>query len=146
MSGEDVLRYFPRTTPPPLERVEKLVASYLTHWEERGYGLWAVDLTATGEFMGRCGVQDITETGEVEVDVLLGRDYWGKGYATEAGRACIHFGFEIANAPALVGIVHPGHLASRRVIEKLGFKLIERREYFGMDCMRYELKREAQGG
>lgn len=146
MSEEDVLRYFPRTTPPPLERVEKLVASYLTHWEERGYGLWAVELTATGEFMGRCGVQDITETGEVEVDVLLGRKFWSQGYATEAGRACIKFGFEITKAAALVGIVHPEHIASRRVIEKLGFRLIERKVYFGMDCMRYELKREAWAG
>lgn len=142
MSEEDVLRYFPRTTPPPIERVEKLVASYLDHWERRGYGLWALELTATGEFMGRCGVQDITETKEVEVDVLLGRQFWSQGYATEAGRECIRYGFGITGADFLVGIVHPEHLASRRVIEKLGFTLAERKEYFGMDCMRYVLKRE----
>src|SRR3990172_2818177 len=146
MSEEGGLRYFPRTTPPRLERVERLVVSYLEHWEQRGYGLWAVELTATGELMGRCGVQDITETGEVEVDVLFGGKFWGQGYATEAGRECLAFGFEVTKEDALVGIVHPEHEASKRVIEKLGFKLTERKEYFGMDCLRYELKRADWAG
>ena len=146
MCEENVLRYFPRTEPPPLERVERLVASYLKHWEERGYGLWAVELTANGELMGRCGVQDITETGEVEVDVLFGRRFWGKGYATEAGRESLAYGFKVTKADALVGIVHPEHEASKRVIEKLGFRMIERKEYFGMDCLRYELRRSEWKG
>ena len=44
LSQEGVLRYFPKTDPPPRDRVEKMVLGQLKHWEEHGYGLWAVAL------------------------------------------------------------------------------------------------------
>jgi len=141
LCGADVLKYFPRHDPPPLERVRTLVASYGKHWEERGYGLWAVDSLATGELMGRCGLQDIPETGEVEVDGLLARESWGQGYATEAAREALRFGFEVVRVPAVVGIVHPGNEASKRILEKLGLRETRRTRYFGMDVIRYEIAR-----
>ena len=92
LCGKDVLRYFPRTDPPPLERVVGMIRAVLRHWEERGFGLWAVTLREDGEPMGRCGLQRIEETGETELDVLLGAGNWGRGYATEACRAGLRFG------------------------------------------------------
>lgn len=143
LCGEDVLRYFPRTEPPPLDRVRRLLASYLEHWRRRGFGIWAVAHAEGGDLMGRCGLQEIPDTGEIEVDFLLGRDYWGRGHTTEAARASLRFGFETCAIEAIVGIVHPDNAASRRVLEKIGLGNARRTTYFGMDCFRYEITRNA---
>jgi len=143
LCGEDVLRYFPRTDPPPLDRVERLLASYVAHWSRRGFGIWAVTLAGTGELIGRCGLQEIPDTGEIEVDFLLGRDFWGRGFSTEAAGPSLRFGFETCGIEAIVGIVHPDNAASCRVLEKIGLTNPHRTVYFGMDCFRYEISRDA---
>ena len=141
LCGKDVLRYFPRSDPPPLERVEKWIRQVLEHWQTHGYGLWAVESRASGELMGRCGLQWLPETNEIEVDFLLGRPFWGNGYATEAGQASLRFGLEKLAVERVVGIVHPENLASQRVLEKIGLTRRERACYFGMDCYRYSVER-----
>lgn len=137
LGGQDVLRYFPRPELPPRERVERMLGRLAQHWDERGYGVWAVTSRAGGELMGRCGLQYLSETDEVEIDFLLGREFWGRGFATEAGRASLQFGLENLTVDRIVGIVHPENRASRHVLEKLGFTFVEQKSYFGMDCLRY---------
>jgi ribosomal-protein-alanine N-acetyltransferase len=141
LAGEDVLRYFPRSEPPPRDRVERMVQGLIDHWQERGYGLWAVEDRSSGELLGRCGLQYLPDTDEVEVDFILDRDCWSQGYATEAGRASVRFGFQELGVDQIVGIVHTGNRASQRVLEKLGMVRIEQREFFGMDCYRYAIDR-----
>lgn len=137
LSGQDVLRYFPTTQPPTLPQVQKMIDRLLKHWEKHGYGLWAVELRETGDLVGRCGLQYIPETDEIEIDFILGRQFWGQGFATEAGKASLQFGFEELNLTSIVGIVHVDNLASQRVLQKLGMHLTETKEYFGMMCQRY---------
>ena len=140
---EDVLRYFPPTDPLPRDRVQKMVLGLLRHWEARGYGLWAVEARSSGELMGRCGLQWLPDTEEVEVDFILGRAFWGQGFATEAGRASLRYGFEELELERMVGIVHTENIASQRVLEKLGMALVEQREFFGMECNRYATERSS---
>ncbi len=139
LSGHEVLRYFPRTDAPGPERVARMIAHLLAHWDEYGYGLWAVEQRATGELLGRCGLQYLVETDDVEIDFILGRPYWGFGYATEAGRASLEFGFTELGAGRIVGITHVDNIASQRVLEKLGMRRVEQAEYFGMPCYRYQV-------
>lgn len=140
LSGADVLRYFPITEAPTRERVEKLVGRLRKHWADHGYGLWAVTSRVTRALMGRGGLQLIPETGEVEVDVILGVRYWGQGFATEAIEASLRFGAERLSVERIVGIVHPGNIASRRVLEKVGLSFTEGAVYFGMSCRRYAIE------
>lgn len=141
LCGRDVLRYFPRSDPPPRERVERWIQQVLDHWQMHGYGLWAVEARASGELLGRCGLQWLPETSEIEVDFLLGRPFWGQGFATEAGQASLRFGLKKLAVQLVVGIVHPENLASQRVLEKIGMSRRERACYFGMDCYRYSVDR-----
>ena len=151
MEERDVLRYFPSPLPPPYERVQRLVQEQLDHWQEHGYGWWALETrpaTATpcshpGAFIGWAGLQYLPETDETEVGYLLGRAYWGHGLATEAARESVRFGFEDLGLPEIVGIVHPDNVASQRVLEKAGLSRVERTVYFNMDCYRYVAKRSA---
>ena len=141
MAEEGVLRYFPSTQPPSLEQVSKMIGWFLNHWQEHGFGDWVVESRATGELMGRCGLLYIRDTRETEIDFLLGKAFWGKGYATEAARASLEYGFKALRLESVVGIVHPENLASQRVLEKLGMRQTRRTQYFGMDCFRYEVTR-----
>lgn len=137
LNGQDVLKYFPSSEPMTQELVQKMINFLLNHWEKYGYGLWAVEHKELGTLIGRCGLQYIAETAETEIDFILEPQFWGRGFATEAGRACLQFGFDELQVKQIVGIVHPANLASQRVLEKLELQRIELTEYFGMECYRY---------
>jgi [ribosomal protein S5]-alanine N-acetyltransferase len=141
MNGPDVLRYFPPGGPPSYERVERGVARFLRHWETRGYGLWAVVERESAALIGRCGLTFVEELQSVEIDFLFGNRYWGMGYASEAGRAALDWGLDQHVFERLIGIVHHENMASRRVLEKLGLKIQERREMWRMECVIYGLSR-----
>jgi ribosomal-protein-alanine N-acetyltransferase len=117
-----------------------MIQRVLKHWEEHGYGLWAVVSRQTGELMGRAGLQLIPETGEVEADVILGVPYWGQGFATEAIGASLRFAAERLSVGSIVGIVHPENEASKRLLEKVGMTFVEEAIYFGMKCHRYAMR------
>jgi ribosomal-protein-alanine N-acetyltransferase len=144
LKEKEVLRYFPPTDPPPRDRVERMIGGLLKHWQERGYGLWAVEAKASGELLGRCGLQWLPDTEEVEVDFILGKPFWGQGFATEAGRASLQYGFEQLGLEKVVGIAHVENIASQRVLEKLGMARLEQKEFFGIECYRYAVERPAR--
>lgn len=137
LKGEDVLKYFPPGPPPSLDLAQRMIQRVLGAWKELGYGLWAVESSSSGEFLGRAGLQHIEETDEIEVDFIIDRRHWGRGLATEAGMAALDFGFGQMGFQRVVGIVHVDNLASRRVLEKIGMSHDVRTEYFGMVCDRY---------
>ena len=118
INGKDVLKYFPGSKTVTETQVQRMIERMLTHWQEKAYGLWAVELQETGALLGRCGLQHIDETDEVEIDFIFGRDYWGNGFATEAGNASLQYGFTHLTQQTIVGIVHPDNMASQRVLEK----------------------------
>lgn len=141
MGEPGVLRYFPNQEPPSMDRVARMVASQLAHWQEHGYGWWAVQRRAETGLIGWAGLQYLPETDETEVAYLLAKAYWGQGLATEAARASLDFAFDGLGLEQIVGIVHPENAASQGVLEKLGMTLVERTQYFGMDCLRYEISK-----
>jgi RimJ/RimL family protein N-acetyltransferase len=134
---EGVLRYFPSPTPPPLEKVQRFVAGQQAHWEKHGYGNWGILPNGEKDIIGWAGLQYLPELDETEVGFLLDRSFWGKGYATEAARASLRFGFEHFNLDHIIALVHPDNLASRRVIEKCGMTCVETISLWGIDLMRH---------
>jgi ribosomal-protein-alanine N-acetyltransferase len=141
LAEKDVLRYFPSSQPPPLDRVEKLVSNQLCHWQERGYGWWAVEPRSSSTFIGWCGLQFLPETQETEVAYLLGKEHWGRGFATEAARASLRYGFIDLGLEQIIALVHPENESSCRVVEKLGIPFAGRANYFGMELNRYVIQR-----
>ncbi len=139
--SEGVLRYFPNPIPPPLDKVERFIAGQSEHWEHYGYGDWAVVLSSGQMMIGWAGLQYLPELGETEVGFLFNRPYWGKGYATEAALAALSFGFERLSLEQIIALVHPGNLASRRVIEKCGLRHKENITLWGIELMRFRIER-----
>ena len=143
LSQDGVLRYFPNSNPPTLERIQNMIARHRTHWKEYGYGRWAI-VPRTGQAcIGWAGLEFLPEMNEAEVAYLLSKDYWGQGLATEAALAAVQYGFETAGLARIVGIVHVENVASRRVMDKLGMSLLDQANLWGMECYRYSMSRAA---
>ncbi|MDX6272918.1 MAG: hypothetical protein QOJ92_128 [Frankiales bacterium] len=91
---------------------------------EQGWGLWAVELTATGEFVGFAGLAHFADglpfAPATEVGWRLRREHWGNGYATEAGRAALQHAFDVLALDEVVSMTAVGNWPSRRVMERLG--------------------------
>jgi ribosomal-protein-alanine N-acetyltransferase len=100
--------------------VDRIEAAF----ENDGFGLWAVELVATGDFAGFVGLSIPTFeahfTPAVEVGWRLAREHWGHGYATEAARAALAYGFDVAALEEIVSFTVPQNLRSRRVMERIG--------------------------
>jgi RimJ/RimL family protein N-acetyltransferase len=89
-------------------------------WDERGHGLVAIIERASGRFLGRSGLKYWRQFDETEVGWVLRADSWGHGFATEAGRACLDWGFRDLNVPYLTAMIMPDNQRSIHVAERLG--------------------------
>ena len=117
----EAVRYVKNWDDPyqmPMARIESQIARY----EKDGDGLCALIDKATGAFIGQCGLlwQEVDGKRELEVGYHLQPAHWGKGYATEAARACRDFGFDKGLADQIISIVKTDNLPSQRVAERNG--------------------------
>ncbi|MFE2252378.1 GNAT family N-acetyltransferase [Streptomyces lavendulae] len=99
------------------------VARMRAEFDARGFGWWALESRETGEFLGRAGL-DAVDGGMpfagVDVGWRLVRSAWGHGYATEAGLACLAFGFESLGLPEILASTTVGNLRSQAVMRRIG--------------------------
>ncbi|MEV5516057.1 GNAT family N-acetyltransferase [Streptomyces flaveolus] len=117
----EVRAYFPDVLDR--ERSEASAAGFQADLERRGWGWWAVEVAATGEFIGFTGLDPVEDgmpfTG-VEAGWRLARPAWGHGYATEAARAVVAFAFEELALPEVLAITAVTNRRSRAVMRRLG--------------------------
>jgi RimJ/RimL family protein N-acetyltransferase len=110
----------------PLSRAESdaLVDRIEAAFNQRGFGLWAVEVTAGAPFIGFVGLSVPTFeahfTPAVEVGWRLAPEHWGRGYATEAARAAVDFGFTSAGLDEIVSFTVAANTRSVAVMERLG--------------------------
>jgi RimJ/RimL family protein N-acetyltransferase len=103
---------------------DALVDRIEAHFTEHGFGLWATELLATGEFIGYVGLAvprfTAVFTPCVEIGWRLAAAHWGMGFATEGARAVVRHAFDVIGLAEIVSFTVPANLRSRRVMEKLG--------------------------
>lgn len=127
----------------PLDRLEawRHFAFLVGHWELRGYGHWAVEEKATGKLAGRVGFLYPVGWPAFEIGWTLKREFWGKGYASEAARSALQYGFNDLDKPHVISLIHPENKASIHVAERLGETLEGKTELFGHDVLIYGIDR-----
>jgi RimJ/RimL family protein N-acetyltransferase len=140
LSDPRVARTLFATAEPPseAEMLEQL-ATKLTHWERFGFGLWLLRDRATGEMVGRGGLQHTFVAGcdEVEVGWAIVPERWGQGLATEMAHAAVDAAFHELRLPEIVAFTLPDNIASRRVMEKTGFSYERRIVHVGLPHVLY---------
>ena len=91
-------------------------------WAQHGWGLWAVEVPGVAQFVGYVGLWPADYIADVMVEVgwRLASEHWGHGYATEAAREALRFGFEMVGLDEIVSFTVPQNVRSRRVMERIG--------------------------
>jgi RimJ/RimL family protein N-acetyltransferase len=139
----EVMRYMSGTMTR--DQAAQQLERWIRHWEERGFGLWAVEEKATRVFIGRIGLLYHDDWPEdehkTEVGWLLDRSYWGRGLATEGALASLRYGFEDLGLERIISITKPANLASRRVMEKVGLTYRGETRWRDIDVVWYAVER-----
>ena len=119
-----VMEFYPSTLTSA--ESDAFVDRIEAHFDETGFGLWAVELVSSGEFAGYVGLWPATFeshfTPAIEVGWRLALRFWGAGLASEAAQAALDDGFQRLGVDEIVSFTSSLNLNSRRVMEKLGMR------------------------
>jgi RimJ/RimL family protein N-acetyltransferase len=118
----EVMEHF----PAPLTRAESdaMIGRIEAHFDERGFGLWALEVVETGEFIGFTGLSTPRFTAHfmpaVEIGWRLARSAWGRGYASEAARRVLEFGLEDVALSEIVSFTAIDNVRSQALMARIG--------------------------
>jgi RimJ/RimL family protein N-acetyltransferase len=105
------------------EQASAWVLNFQDDLDRHGFGFWALEVRASGEFIGFTGLGTVDEmmpiTG-VEIAWRLARPAWGHGYATEAALGALAYGFGTMGLPEIVAVTMARNLRSRAVMQRIG--------------------------
>jgi RimJ/RimL family protein N-acetyltransferase len=120
VADEDQMRFYPR--PKTRDEASTWISRNLSLYEEYGFGFWFIESLPTSGFLGYCGIRPLALEGapEIEIGWHTRKTAWNQGIATEAAAAARDLAVRRFAFSRLVAIIHPDHIASRRVAEKIG--------------------------
>jgi ribosomal-protein-alanine N-acetyltransferase len=127
MNGDpQVMQFFPRTLSPQ-ESLESL-RRILLHFEKNKFGLLVVEHKESGQFMGFTGFQipgfESFFTPAVEIGWRFKKQYWGQGFATEAARACLDYGFQTLEMKKIVSFTAAENKPSENLMKRIGMSYV----------------------
>ena len=141
-ADSEVMRYLLVGRPLSRDEAWEHMATILGHWHFRGYGLWAVEHRQSGDLVGRIGFLNPEGWPGVELAWTLARPYWGKGYATEGGRAALSHGFLKLGQERIISLIHPENQRSIRLAERLGESFENSTDFKGEPVSVYGINRK----
>jgi len=128
----EVMAHFP--APLTLAESKKSMQAFQQEIAQHGFGLFVCELAATAEFMGFVGLHiptfEAAFTPCVEIGWRLAQQFWDQGYATEAARAVLQFGFEQSKLAEILSFTVPDNQRSRRVMEKIGMHYCPKEDFY----------------
>lgn len=142
-SDPDCMTYFPGTRTR--KETEEWLGRNFNNYEQHGYGLYAVELKETGQFIGHCGFifqKDVDGRDEIEIGYGLLKAYQHQGYASEAARACKQYGFAHLETDRLISLIRPDNTPSRRVAESNGMTVEKSVDRNAVEALVYVIERE----
>ena len=124
ISDPETMKYY--TSPYDRKGAERWLKWCMDSYRERGFGLWAVELRATGEFIGDCGIsmQNIDGAELPEIGYHIAKSHWRQGYAREAARAVRDWGFENTGFDALYSYMNSANVPSYSTARSNGMRRI----------------------
>jgi len=138
VANEEMMRYLGGETKNR-DGAWREMAMVIGHFALRGYGFWAVEEKATGEFVGRVGVWYPEGWPAVEIGWSIMPQHHRRGFAAEAGLASAHWAFDNLGLESLISVIHPENVGSKAVAEKIGERYDRMEEVMGFECCIYKV-------
>jgi [ribosomal protein S5]-alanine N-acetyltransferase len=146
LGDAEAMKYYPH--PFNREDAADWVNRNLERYRRDGFSLYAVALkTNASDVIGDCGLirQEVEGDSLIEVAYHFRRDCWGRGYATEAARACMNYAFQHLRAPKVVSLIRPENVPSRRVAERNGLAVEKQVVFHDLPHLLYAMRRGDNG-
>lgn len=118
----EVLQYLHEPLLRDIDHAKEILNGHILPQYQNNLGRWAVHLKETNEFIGWCGLKHRPERNEIDLGYRFLPSAWGKGYATEAAKACLDFGFETLQLEKINACAHIENIASLAILEKIGMQ------------------------
>jgi len=134
----EVSRYLGGVRSP--DKTKAYLIDNIAHWDRHGFGLWVLR-TKDGAFAGCAGIRHVLVEGvdEIEIAYTFKRSLWGQGFASEIAKVLTRIGLSQLRLPSLIGLISVENAASRRVVERLNYKLERRAVHKDEDVVLYRL-------
>jgi [ribosomal protein S5]-alanine N-acetyltransferase len=124
-SNPEVLKYLHEPLLETEEQALQVLQNIILPQYKNNLGRWAIHLKSTNEFIGWCGLKYRPELEEIDLGYRLMQQYWGKGYAFEAAKHTIDYGFNQLHLKTITGRAHIENAGSLRILEKAGLQFIK---------------------
>ncbi|WDV44719.1 GNAT family N-acetyltransferase [Clostridiaceae bacterium M8S5] len=132
---KEVMQYLPKVLTE--EETKNFYNVIKKEFSDKGYGLYAVESKEKREFIGFVGFHiatfHIDFTPCVEIGWRIRREDWGKGYATEAAKACIDYGFEVLGFKEVYSFTYVINEPSQKVMQKIGLEYVKKFNHPNLD-------------
>lgn len=141
LADPEAMKYYPKTMND--EETLGWIQRTLSNYERLGVGFWAVEDKITGQFLGQCGIipQELDGVNVMEIAYLFVRQEWGKGYASEAAKACKEYGFQTLGLHTMFSFIDVNNAASVRVAERNGMQIEKKINKWGKDVLVYSVSK-----
>jgi len=123
----------------PVERAADALRASESDFDAHAFGLWGLYGITSSEFLGFCGLRLADVVPEPELLFGITEAHWGHGLATEAARAVLAYAFDDLHLAAVGAATDGGNVASARVLDRLGMRLVRRGDHHGLDTLWYRL-------
>ena len=124
-----------------LKEAENIVGYIMNQYTQNGYGRLLVIEKATGNYLGWCGLKYHADSKETDIGYRFLQSEWGKGYATEAAKACIEYGFSNLQLTRIIGNAMKQNVASINVFKKLDMIYFDETLIDSIPSVKYEIKK-----
>ena len=114
----------PAPTEDPVEQQRTEIAAYDQRWDTHGYAPWAVIERDGGRLVGHCGLRWLDSLAITDTIWTMHPDTQGRGYAREAARAAVDWGFTAAKLPRIGALIRPDNVRSQAVARAMGMTIV----------------------
>ena len=137
----NIMRYI-REPQTDIESSVKWIKMMADKWDSDKIGFFGVIEKETKKFIGWCGLWHLAETDEIEVGYAIAKEFWGKGYATEAAFRFLEYGFADLGLNKIVAVAFPENQASQNVMKKLGMRYVKTGIFYQKELVQYAISKD----
>ena len=143
-SDPEVLKYLHEPKLRDEGHAAEIITNIIIPQYAQQLGRWATHIKLSGEFIGWCGLKFRPELNEIDLGYRFKKSSWGKGFASEAAKQTLEYGFTNRKLPIIYGCADIYNIASWKVLEKIGMHFIG--ETLGDGCVVRKYEKKAVDG